>query len=99
MCCPNVRQTPDERVAQWIDAQPDTSLFTTTVTQAEILYGVSVLPTGKRKEGLVAAVEAMFEQDFRGRTLPFDGRLLSHSRRSVQTAYVSVDPSASSTLR
>ena len=47
------------------------SLFTTTVSQAEILYG-AILPIGKRKQGLAAAVGAMFEQDFRGRVLPFD---------------------------
>ena len=68
-----MRQSPDELVVRWMDAQPDSSLFTTTVTQAEILYGVSILPDGRRKQGLAAAVGAVFEQDFRGRTLPFDG--------------------------
>ena len=56
-----------------MDHQPNTSLFTTAVTQAEILYGVSILPDGKRKHGLAPAVHAMFEQDFRARVLPFDG--------------------------
>ena len=68
-----MRSASDELVAQWMDDQPNSSLFTTTVTQAEILYGVAVLPAGKRKQGLAAAVGAMFEQDFRGRVLPFDG--------------------------
>ena len=68
-----MRSAPDELVAQWMDDQPNSSLFTTTVTQAEILYGVSVLPAGKRKQGLAAAVGAMFGQDFTGRVLPFDG--------------------------
>ena len=68
-----MRRAPDERVVRWMDHQPNTSLFTTAVTQAEILYGVSILPDGKRKHGLAPAVEAMFEQDFRARVLPFDG--------------------------
>ena len=68
-----MRQAPAERVVQWLDNQPNVSLFTTTVTQAEILYGVSILPDGKRKQGLAAAVDAMFEHDFTGRVLPFDG--------------------------
>jgi len=68
-----MRKSPNERVVQWMDTQPDTSLFTTTVTQAEILYGVSLLPTGKKKQALAAAVDAMFEEDFKGRVLPFDG--------------------------
>ncbi len=68
-----MRQAPAELVVQWLDNQPNTSLFTTAVTQAEILYGVSILPDGKRKQGLGAAVGAMFERDFTGRVLPFDG--------------------------
>ncbi|NKB66160.1 MAG: PIN domain-containing protein [Candidatus Latescibacteria bacterium] len=68
-----MRKSPNEPVVQWMDTQPDPSLFTTTVTQAEILYGVSLLPTGKRKQALAAAVDAMFEEDFKGRVLPFDG--------------------------
>ena len=68
-----MRQTPAERVVQWMEPQANSSLFTTTVTQAEILYGVTLLPAGKRKEGLAAAVDEMFEHDFKGRVLPFDG--------------------------
>jgi toxin FitB len=68
-----MRPTPDELVLQWMDCQPSASLFTTTVTQAEILYGVSTLPDGRRRQELARAVGAMFEQDFRGKTLPFDG--------------------------
>ena len=67
-----MRETPDERVIQWMDTQPSASLFTTTITQAETLYGVSILPDGKRKQGLATAVGEMFEQDFSGRVLPFD---------------------------
>ena len=68
-----MRLAPDELVVQWMENQPNSSLFTTAVTQAEILYGVSALPEGKRKQGLAAAVDAVFEQDFRRRVLPFDG--------------------------
>ena len=68
-----MRQSADELVVQWMDIQPNAGLFTTAITQAEILYGVSVLPTGRRKQGLAAAVHKMFEHDFKGRVLPFDG--------------------------
>ena len=67
-----MRQVPDERVVQWMDNEPDSSLFTTTVTQAEILYGASVLPAGKKRQALSTAVDAMFGHDFKGRVLPFD---------------------------
>lgn len=67
-----MRPVPDERVLEWVDGRPGASLFTTTVTQAEILLGVSILPDGRRKQDLTAAVDAMFAQDFRTRLLPFD---------------------------
>jgi predicted nucleic acid-binding protein len=67
-----MRQTPDESVVVWMDRHSNASLFTTAVTQAEILYGVSILPASKRKQSLAAAVGEMFEHDFRERTLPFD---------------------------
>jgi predicted nucleic acid-binding protein len=67
-----MRPEPDSMVAAWISARPASSLFTTTVTQAEILYGLGLLPSGKRRSGLKAADSAMFATDFAGRVLPFD---------------------------
>lgn len=61
-----------DQVLRWMAKQPPTSLFITTVTQAEILYGVELLPRGKRRAALKLAVEALFEEDFAGRILPFD---------------------------
>lgn len=59
-------------VRQWVAAQPITNLFTTTITQAEILYGIALLPSGKRKTELNQAAQLMFGEDFGGRILPFD---------------------------
>jgi predicted nucleic acid-binding protein len=39
---------------------------------SEILYGIELLPKGKRRAKLLAEAEAMFAEDFAGRTLPFD---------------------------
>ncbi len=47
-------------------------VFITTITQAEVLYGVEVLPAGKRRTRLQAAMEELFSADFEGRILPFD---------------------------
>ena len=67
-----MRSKPDAVVVNWVGTQPSTSLFTTAITQAEILYGVALLPEGKRKEGLAHAVDQMFLEDFRDRILSFD---------------------------
>lgn len=64
---------PDVRVAQWLAEQPVVSLFTTTISQAEVLYGLSLLSEGKRKIALADMAKLMFSDDFSGRILPFDG--------------------------
>lgn len=67
-----MRPEPDSTVAAWMSARPASSLFTTTVTQAEILYGVRLLPSANRRSRLETVVSAMFATDFAGRVLPFD---------------------------
>ena len=52
--------------------QPVTNLFTTTVTQAEILFGLALLPEGRRRSNLLIAAEQMFAEDFADRLLAFD---------------------------
>jgi len=66
-----MRPAPSERVVRWVAAQPTTSLYTTSITQAEILHGIMLLPSGRRRIALEAAAEAMFSEDFGGRVLPF----------------------------
>lgn len=68
-----MKSEPAVAVADWIARQPATSLYTTSVTQAEILNGIMLLPSGKRRTALEAAAEAMFQEDFGGRVLPFGG--------------------------
>jgi predicted nucleic acid-binding protein len=66
-----MKAAPDDGVLGWIAAQPATSLYTTSITEAEILHGIGLLPSGKRRGALEAAAEAMFRDDFVGRVLPF----------------------------
>ncbi len=67
-----MRPAPSDVVLRWVADQPAASLFTTTVTQAEILFGLEILPQGRRRASLLAAAEQMFDTDFSGRVLPFD---------------------------
>jgi len=66
-----MRPTPDGAVRGWIGAQSASSLYITSITQAEILHGIALLPSGKRRDALEGAAEAMFRDDFAGRILPF----------------------------
>lgn len=67
-----LRPKPDSRVLAWLSAQPRARLFTTTIVESEILYGVGLLPEGARKAALAEAVHAIFDHDFSGRILSFD---------------------------
>lgn len=67
-----LRPQPDRQVMAWLEAQSATALFTTTMTEAEILYGVRLLPKGRRRDKLQNVVSAVFDEDFAGRVLAFD---------------------------
>jgi predicted nucleic acid-binding protein len=62
----------EPEVATWIAAQPDELLFTTSLSQAEILSGLTIMQNGRRRRDLEAAARVMFLEDFDGRVLPFD---------------------------
>ncbi|MFK4260159.1 type II toxin-antitoxin system VapC family toxin [Agrobacterium tumefaciens] len=64
--------TPSKIVIEWLAAQHPPSVFTTAVTEAEILYGLRLLPEGRRRRDLEAAISPIFAEDLSGRVLPFD---------------------------
>jgi hypothetical protein len=67
-----MRPSPASTVEAWIASHPASSLYISTITQGEILYGIGILPRGRRRTALEHAAEAMFEQDFADRILAFD---------------------------
>jgi predicted nucleic acid-binding protein/plasmid stability protein len=73
-----IRSEPAAAVFAWVSAQPRATLYTTSVSKAEILYGIAALPKGRRRLALAAAAEAMFPDDFEGRVLPFDETAAVH---------------------
>lgn len=73
-----MRPAPHPAVLAWVAAQPRPTLYTTSISQTEILYGIAVLPEGGRRAALVAAAEAMFAEDFAGRVLSYGGNAAAH---------------------
>jgi predicted nucleic acid-binding protein len=67
-----MRAKPHPAVLSWVAAQPRATLYTTSVNQTEILYGIAMLPAGRRRTALAAAAEAMFAEDLVDRVLPYD---------------------------
>jgi len=67
-----MRPDPSPHVVAWVGKQPSAQLFTTSITEAEIFYGIELLAKGKRREQLLAAADAMFTEDLAGRIHGFD---------------------------
>ena len=84
-----IRANPEERVVNWVSAQVGSDLFLTAISEAELLYGIEVLPIGRRRDRLAAETEGMLRHDFAGRILPFDSlaarafAAISASRRAA----------------
>ena len=68
------RLTPDPGVLSWLDSLEISDVATTTVTAAELRYGVARLPDGHRKQELTVVIRGILTEDFHGRVLPFDER-------------------------
>jgi hypothetical protein len=54
-----MRQAPDQNVVTWLDRQPRTSVWTTSVTVFEVRFGLQILATGKRRTLLTEAFEEL----------------------------------------
>ena len=67
-----MRPRPDPVVLDWFARNDDELFNVSTVTQAEILLGIALLPDKKRRDALAKATERMFAKNFAGRCLPFD---------------------------
>ena len=59
-------------VLTWIDAQIIETLYLSTISLAELRFGIAVLPSGKRRETLHISLEQRILPLFAGRILPFD---------------------------
>jgi predicted nucleic acid-binding protein len=68
-----MRPSPSATVLAWLSRKPDDGhFFLTTITVAEILFGIELLPKGRRHDRMHAQAKATFADDFAGRILPFD---------------------------
>jgi predicted nucleic acid-binding protein len=66
-----MRQTPDAPVVGWLDRQPRTSIWTTSVTVLEVQFGLQIMSSGNRRTLLFQAFEATLEK-FGRRVASFD---------------------------
>jgi predicted nucleic acid-binding protein len=74
-----MRQTADKNVIAWLDKQPRTSVWTTSVTILEIQFGLQILPAGKRRSLLIEAFHAVLADEIGRRVAPFDTVAAQHA--------------------
>ena len=68
-----MKPEPAAAVRAWLDAQAAATLYLSSVTIAELMFGIGALPNGRRKDKLTAALDGVMEL-FADRILPFDAR-------------------------
>ena len=72
-----MKPSPSAQVIEWVRARSGRELFTTSITLAEILYGLARLPDGRRKELLRTTASEVFAA-FDDQVLPFDSSAATH---------------------
>ena len=83
-----LKPNPDQTVLNWLDAQEPQTLYLSTVSLAELLAGVEVLPTGRRRDALEEAVSKQVFALFAERILPLDAeaaRAFAKTRAGAQS--------------
>src|SRR5690554_243887 len=67
-----LRPAPEPKVEHWLSAQDGLNVYLTSISEAELRYGLAIMEVGKRRAALVDAVDRILREDFAGRILPFD---------------------------
>ncbi|WP_261539735.1 type II toxin-antitoxin system VapC family toxin [Burkholderia multivorans] len=72
-----MKPEPDSAVRAWLNEQVAETLYLSSVTLAELLFGIGALPEGRRKNGLGEALNGLLEL-FGDRVLTFDTEAARH---------------------
>jgi toxin FitB len=73
-----MRQAPDHNVVAWLDRQPRSSVWITSVTILEVRFGLHIMPPGARRTALMKAFALLLEKIDR-RIAPFDAAAAEHA--------------------
>ncbi|MBD9650099.1 type II toxin-antitoxin system VapC family toxin [Ensifer sp. ENS09] len=72
-----MKPQPDLAVRSWLNEQAAETLYLSSVTLAELLFGIGALPDGRRKKALAGMLDGVLEL-FGDRVLPFDVEAARH---------------------
>ena len=83
-----MKPEPNPVVRAWLNDQAAETLYLSSVTLAELLFGIAALPSGKRKDMLALTLEGLMGL-FNDRVLPFDVEAARHYADLAVVAKVS----------
>jgi predicted nucleic acid-binding protein len=80
-----MKPEPHPAVRAWLNNQAAETLYLSSVTLAELLFGIGALPAGKRQDMLAQTLDGLLGL-FRDRVLPFDIDAARHYAALAVTA-------------
>ena len=80
-----MKPNPHPAVRAWLNNQVAETLYLSSVTLAELLFGIAALPVGKRRDMLAQVLDGLMGL-FRDRVLPFDTDAARHYAELAVTA-------------
>ena len=92
-----IRKSPNPAVEAWAASYALEDLFFSTIGEAEMRYGVAIMPAGRRRRALETDIERVLRKAFDDRILPFDRRAacayaeIAAARRSAGRPIESTD--------
>ena len=72
-----MRPAPDTVISSWVAERMTSSLYLTAVSEAELRFGLAIMPPGRQRDGLAEGLERMLRTGFANRVLPFDSAAAS----------------------
>ena len=73
-----MRNAPDQTVASWMDRQPQSSVWTNSITILEIQTGLHVMPSGRKRVSLSEDFERLLDR--------IDHRIVAFDEQSARLA-------------
>ena len=67
-----MRERQELEVVRWLDSQPRSSVWTTSITVFESHSGLLSMPSGRRRDALTLAFELLLNEKIQGRIVAFD---------------------------
>ncbi len=87
-----MRPVPSSAVFNWVAVRPMQGFFLSAVTEAELRFGLLIMPEGARRERLGREFDRILADGFADRVLSFDSAAAIHFARIMSERRASGQP-------